>query len=613
MTTAEQPVVSCAADVDRADDASTVAAGAAQAAGSGNTHLEWSGLRELVEAWIVDDPDPSDRAELRALLDRGAGGELTDRFRGGLRFGTAGLRGPLGAGPSRMNVATVRRASAGFAAYLAGSVPEAAKTGVVIGYDARHGSKRFADETARVISGSGLRVWRLPGQLPTPLLGFAVRHLGCAAGVMITASHNPAKYNGYKAFLGNGAQIAPPADSEISAAIDRVGPLGDVPLGGLGEPIGEKIVGEYLDAVMSALPRVDAHDITTVYTPLHGVGRGVLLAAFARAGFPAPNVVPMQGDPDPDFPTVPKPNPEEPGALDMAIAEARTVGADLVLANDPDADRLAVAIPAGAEPGGWRILRGDELGVLLGDFLLTHAAHPEHALVATTVVSSSLLGHLARAAGAGYVETLTGFKWIMHDSGARCEQFIFGYEQALGYAVNDVVRDKDGISAALLVTSVAAAAKLQGRTIADRLDEIACRFGVYATDEFSLELPGAAGAGRIRRIMDALRRSPPLALLGACVTEVDDAATGIRRTADGREAPWELPRSDVLVWRAGERIRVVVRPSGTEPKLKIYLQVVRAVADPGDLTQARRSAASELTHLRSDVHALLLSSEAVTQ
>ena len=513
-----------------------------------------------------------------------------------------------------MNVATVRRASAGLAAYLAGSVPGAAAAGVVIGYDARHGSERFADETARVMSGAGLRVLRLPGQLPTPLLGFAVRHLGCAAGVMITASHNPAADNGYKVFLGNGAQIAPPADTEISAAIDRVGPLRNVPLGGLGDPVGEQVIGEYLDAVMSALPRVDAHDITTVYTPLHGVGRGVLLAAFARAGFPAPHVVAMQGDPDPDFPTVPKPNPEEPGALDLAIAQARTVGADLVLANDPDADRLAVAVPAGDAPGGWRILRGDELGALLGAFLLTHTLDLERALVATTVVSSSLLGHLAHAAGAQYVETLTGFKWIMHDSAARSEgHFIFGYEQALGYAVNDVVRDKDGISAALLVTSLAAGAKLKGRTIADHLDDIACRFGLYTTQEFSLELPGEAGAERLRRIMDALRRSPPTALLDLPITEVDDASTGIRRMTDGREAPWELPRSDVLVWRAGRRIRVVIRPSGTEPKLKVYLQVVLAVADRDALTAIRRRGASELGRLESDVHALLLVIEAVNR
>jgi len=567
----------------------------------------------VVEAWIADDPDPGDQAELRGLLERGAGSELADRFRGDLHFGTAGLRGPLRAGPSGMNVATVRRASAGLAAYLVASVANSVQKGVVIGHDARHGSERFAQETARVISGAGLRVLRLPGRLPTPLLGFAVRQLGCAAGVMITASHNPAGDNGYKVFLGDGAQIAPPADDEISLAIDRVGPLIAVSLGEGGERVGEEIVDEYLDAVISALPLVDAREITTVYTPLHGVGRGVLLAAFDRVGFPAPHVVAAQGDPDPDFPTVPKPNPEEPGALDLALADARNVGADLVIANDPDADRLAVAIPSDAEPSGWRILRGDELGALLGEFLLTHRSDPGHALVASTIVSSSLLGHLAHAVGATYVETLTGFKWIMHDSAARPDrQFIFGYEQALGYSVNDVVRDKDGISAALLIAAIAAEAKRDGRSIADRLDDIAGRFGLYATDEFSLELPGATGAERTVRIMDALRRSPPAALLGLAVTEVDDASTGIRRTADGHETSLHLPPSDVLVWRAGQRVRVVVRPSGTEPKLKIYFQLVLPVEELGDLAAARQSAASELGRLKRDVHSLLLTPEPVT-
>jgi phosphomannomutase len=562
---------------------------------------------DVVEAWIADDPFAHDQAELRALLGAGAMGELAQRFEGGLHFGTAGLRGRLGAGPSRMNVATVRRASAGLAAYLASSVPGAATAGVVIGCDARHGSRRFADETAMVMSGAGLRVLRLPGQLPTPVLGFAVRHLGCAAGVMITASHNPAQDNGYKVFLGNGAQIAPPADGEISSAIDRVGALREVPLGGPGEAVGEpEIVGAYLDAVISALPRLDAHEISTVYTPLHGVGRGVLLAAFARAGFPAPAVVAAQAEPDPDFPTVPRPNPEEPGVLDLAIAQARAVGAELVLANDPDADRLAVAVPALSQHGGWRILDGDELGVLLGDFLLAHTSDPRDAVVASTVVSSSLLGRLAETAGAQYVETLTGFKWIMHDTAARAGgRFVFGYEQALGYAVNDVVRDKDGISAALLVAGIAAAARRQGRTIADRLDEIACRFGLYATDEFALELPGRAGTEQIRQIMAALRDSPPVTLLGLPVTEVDDATTRTRRTSDGRETPWQLPQSDVLVWRAGDRLRVVVRPSGTEPKLKVYLQVVLDVPSADAVPAVRRTGAEQLIRLGREVHARL--------
>ncbi|MGA2925796.1 MAG: phospho-sugar mutase [Solirubrobacteraceae bacterium] len=575
---------------------------------SSKTRPDGGGLVEVVEAWIADDPDPRCRAELRALLDADAHGELADRFRGSLRFGTAGLRGPLGAGPSRMNVATVRRASAGLAAYLAAAVPGAAGAGVVVGYDARHGSERFADETARVISGSGLRVLRLPGRLPTPVLAFAVRHLGCAAGVMITASHNPRQDNGYKVFLGDGAQIVPPADNQISAAIDKVWPLAEVPLGDLGEPVGGGIVGDYLEAITAALPATKARDIEVVYTPLHGVGRDVLLAAFERAGFPAPRVVRLQGDPDPDFPTVPKPNPEEAGALDLAIAEARTIGADLVLANDPDADRLAIAIPSAGQPGGWRVLRGDELGVLLGDFLLSRTADRGHALVVTTVVSSSLLGRLAHAAGAQYVETLTGFKWIMHDS-AACPDgcFLFGYEEALGYAVNNVVRDKDGISAALLVAGIAAEAKRLGRTIADRLDDVACRFGLHATDQFFLELPGEAGEQRISQLMAALRSSPPSELLGLAVTEVDDAAAGTRRTADGRVVNLDLPPADVLVWRAGECARVVVRPSGTEAKLKVYLEIVHPVGELGDVVAAKNLAASDLRRLKRDLRDLLVS------
>jgi phosphomannomutase len=570
------------------------------------------GLIERVEAWIADDPDPGDQAELRALLDRDAHGELEDRFAGSLQFGTAGLRGHLGAGPARMNVATVRQATAGLAAYLTASVPGSSQAGVVLGHDARHGSKRLAQETARVMSGAGIRVLRLPGELPTPVLAFAVRHLGCAAGVMITASHNPPQDNGYKVFLGHGAQIAPPADREISAAIGTVGRLAAVPLGGLGETVGDDIIDDYLGAVIGALPTVRAHDIAVVYTPLHGVGRGVLLAAFAQAGFAPPQVVAAQGEPDPDFPTLPKPNPEEPGALDLAIAQARTVDADLVLANDPDADRLAVAVPCAGEPAGWRVLRGDEVGALLGDFLLCRTPDPHIALVVSTVVSSSLLGRLAHCAGATYVETLTGFKWIMHDSAAHAEgRLLFGYEEALGYAVNDIVRDKDGISAALVVAGIAAEAKREGRTVTDRLDDIARRFGLYATSQFFLELPGNAGAQRIGEIMAALRRTPPAELLGHAVTEIADGADGTRRGGDGHEARLGLPRSDLLVWHAGARIRVVIRPSGTEPKLKIYLQVVAPAGELSDIPAARRSCGDELRRLTAAVRILLADGERV--
>ena len=559
-------------------------------------------LVEVVEAWIAEDPDPACGTELRALLDAGDNEELHRRFRDSLHFGTAGLRGPVRAGPSGMNLATVRRASAGLATYLAGAVPHALSSGVVIGCDARHGSQRFADQAARVFSGAGFRALRLPGQLPTPLLAFAVRHLACAAGVMVTASHNPPQDNGYKVYLGDGAQIVPPADEAISTAIGRVGPLSRVRLGGPGEPVGTDIVSDYLAAIIAALPPSPSHDINTVYTPLHGVGRDVLLAGFDRAGFPAPHVVAAQGSPDPDFPTLPKPNPEEAGALDLAIADARAIAADLVLANDPDADRLAVAIPDGARPGGWRVLRGDEVGALVGDYLLARTSAPEHTIAVTTIVSSGLLRRLADAAGVAYAETLTGFKWIMHDSAARSGlRFLFGYEEAIGYAVNDIVRDKDGISAALLVAGIAAEAKQQGRTLADRLDDIARRFGLYATREFSLELPGEAGEAHMGQVMATLRAVPVPELAGCAVTEVDDVAAGTRRHADGHIDKLTLPPSDVLVWRCGEKARVVVRPSGTEPKLKVYLQVVVPVGPSGDVPAATAVAERRLGRLNADL------------
>ena len=570
-------------------------------------------LLDVARAWIADDPDPAGRAELEQLITAGADTDLAGRFATDLRFGTAGLRGPLGAGPSRMNVATVRRATAGLAAYLTASVPDAAIQGVVIGCDARHQSGRFADETARVLSGAGLRVLRLPGQLPTPLLAFAVRHLGCAAGVMITASHNPPQDNGYKVYLGHGAQIAPPADLEISAAIRAVGPVVEIALGDRGEQLGSEITAAYLDAIISALPSCAAHDIKVAYSPLHGVGGRVLLAAFEQAGFAPPHVVATQADPDPDFPTLPKPNPEEPGVLDLAIHEARTVGADLVLANDPDADRLAVAVPDDTEPSGWRILRGDEVGALLGDRLLRGDRDPGDCVVASTVVSSSLLGELARAAGAPYVETLTGFKWIMHDTAARTDlHFLFAYEEAIGYAVNAVVRDKDGISAALLVAGIAAEARLRGQTLAGRLDDISCRFGLYVTEQFHLELPGETGHRQIAEIMAGLRATPPPHLLGEAITEIDDLSTGIRHLADGEPHALELPHSDVLIWRAGARVRVVVRPSGTEPRLKIYLQLVVPSAQLDDLAASKREAAEHLIELRDELETLLESVALVT-
>ena len=523
-------------------------------------------LRARSERWIADDPDPDARAELRALLERDATDELAERFAHGLSFGTAGLRGPLGAGPARMNVATVRGASAGLARYVLDAVEGAADAGIVVGHDARHGSARFAAEAAAVFSGAGLRTRRLPPLAPTPLLAFAVRQLGCAAGVMVTASHNPPRDNGYKVYLGDG-----------------------------GDALGDEVAEAYLRAILGALPASEARALQIAYTPLHGVGAKLCLEAFARAGFTDPHVVAEQADPDPDFSTVQRPNPEEPGTLDLGLAEARRTGADVLLANDPDADRLAVAIPEG---GDWRVLHGDEIGALLADFLLERAARPEQALLVTTIASSTLLARMAEASGARYAETLTGFKWIMRAVAAAPEhRLVLGYEEALGYAVFDGVRDKDGISAALVIAQLAAHERQAGRTLADRLEAIAARFGRHATAPIALELTGAGGRAAMRGIIARVRERPPAVLLGRPLTCVDDVATGVRRHADGREEPLELPRSDVLVLRA-EGARVVIRPSGTEPKLKVYLEVVV----DGD----RRAAADALARLRAEVESVMV-------
>ncbi|HEX3389069.1 MAG TPA: phospho-sugar mutase, partial [Streptosporangiaceae bacterium] len=423
-------------------------------------------LTEQARAWIADDPDAADRAELQDLLDTAARGDpaggapgqaaaadLADRFGGRLEFGTAGLRGAMGAGPNRMNRAVIRAATAGLARWLREHRPPG--TGVVLGWDARHRSAEFAGEAAGVLTGAGLPVHLLPGRSPTPLLAFAIRHLSASAGVMITASHNPPADNGYKLYLGDGVQIIPPVDAEIAAAIRSPGPLSAIPLGPAGGPLiiqhGDEIAQAYLDAILAASPGVPppagrVRDVRMVYTPLHGVAGPLMLRAIDRAGYPPPYVVPGQAVPDPDFPTVSFPNPEEPGALDLALADARRLEADLVLASDPDGDRLAVAVPDPAAEGGWRKLTGDQVGGLLGAFVLDATADqadqaaPDQRLAATTVVSSSLLSKVAAEAGVQYVETLTGFKWIVraadHRPGTR---FVFGYEEALGYAVGNVV------------------------------------------------------------------------------------------------------------------------------------------------------------------------------
>lgn len=539
------------------------------------------------QAWLAEDPDSRTRDELTRVVaaveagDADAQADLADRFRGTLEFGTAGLRGALGAGPNRMNRVVVIRAAAGLASYL---LEEGAEPGtpVVIGYDARHDSDVFARDTAEVMAGAGLRPLLLPRPLPTPLLAFAIRELGCAAGVMVTASHNPPQDNGYKVYLGDGSQIVPPADTGIAERISAVGTLASVPRVPLettkGRVLDEGIIDAYLDTV-AAIAGDGPRDLAIVYTPLHGVGGGALPTVLETAGFDAPTIVAEQELPDPDFPTVSFPNPEEPGAIDRAVALAERTGADLVVANDPDADRCALAVPAGPD-GGWRMLRGDEVGALLADHLLKTG---RTGVYATSIVSSSLLGTMATAAGQRYAETLTGFKWI-----GRLPDLAFGYEEALGYCVDPAnVADKDGVSAALMLCEIAAAAKAEGRGLTDLLDDIAVAHGLHATDQLSVRVTDLS---LIAAAMERLRTRPPTTLGGAEVTSVEDLTRG---SAD-------LPPTDGLRYRTADGSRVVVRPSGTEPKLKCYLEVVVPVAD-ADVDAARAVAAERLAGLRADI------------
>jgi len=626
-------------------------------------------LRATAKGWIADDPDPGDRAELRALLDRafadgerdaeagtgrnaGTGAdagtdedaeaiaELRDRFADRLHFGTAGLRGAVAAGPNRMNRAVVRAATAAVAGWLAG--PGSAgrdsgtqrgggaqgghRDGVAVGCDARHRSAEFADEVAGVLAGAGIAVHMLPRPCPTPLLAFAVRHLGTAAGVMITASHNPAADNGYKLYLSDGAQVIPPVDAEIEKRIAGLGPLAQIPVAAAGSPLitrhGDEIAQAYLTAVVAAAagsPGPSAGPgpgLSVVYTPMHGVAGQLMLRALRLAGFAAPHMVAAQAEPDPDFPTVAFPNPEEPGALDLALADARRLGADLVVASDPDGDRLAVAVP---DPvAGWRVLTGDQVGALLGASLIRASliranliraslirasllertadqAAPEALLVASTVVSSTMLAKIAAAAGVRYAETLTGFKWIARAAdGVPGARFVFGYEEALGYAVGDVVRDKDGFGAALAMLRLAEAAKSAGRSVLDVYDDLERAHGVHLTSQLTLRTADQA------HVMSRLRSAPPEAFGGEPVSGRTDLA---QDAAGGGGAGAAVPRADVLIYRLPGG-RVVLRPSGTEPKIKCYIEIVELLGGRS-LAAARAAAADRLAPLRSALEALL--------
>jgi phosphomannomutase len=552
---------------------------------------------------------------------------LRDRFADRLHFGTAGLRGVVAAGPNRMNRAVVRAATAAVASWLLGPGSGARgrgaqrdrRVGVAVGCDARHRSAEFAEEVAGVLAGAGIAAHVLPLPCPTPLLAFAVRHLGAAAGVMVTASHNPAADNGYKLYLSDGAQVIPPADAEIEQLIAGLGPLSQVPVAGAGSPLitrhGDEVARAYLDAVVAAaagpVPLGPGRtELNIVYTPMHGVAGPLMLRALRQAGFAAPHLVAAQAEPDPDFPTVAFPNPEEPGALDLALADARRLGADLVLASDPDGDRLAVAVPdpagtpTSAGGSGWRVLTGDQLGALLGASLLERTAGeaegkaaPQARLVASTVVSSTLLSKIAAAAGVRYAETLTGFKWIARAAdGVPGARFVFGYEEALGYAVGDVVRDKDGIGAALAMLRLAETAKSEDRSVLEVYDDLERALGVHLTSQLTLRTADQA------HVMTRLRSAPPAAFGSEPVCDLVDLGRG--GAADG--TPTVVPRADVLIFRL-PGARVVLRPSGTEPKIKCYIEITEPLAGRS-LGAAREAAAGRLAPLLSALEAMLAAS-----
>ena len=543
-------------------------------------------LARAIASWTEQDPDPQTRRQVEDLLaaadvgDAAAIAELVDAFSGRLEFGTAGLRGALGAGPSRMNRVVVGQAAAGLATYLLDHDLAGGK--VIIGFDARRNSDVFAKDTAEIMSGAGFQAMITPGPLPTPVVAFGIRHFGCVAGVVVTASHNPPQDNGYKVFLGDGSQIVQPADVEISSRIDEVAKhsLYDVPRSDSYSVLGDDVVAAYVNRLTALVPPDAPRELHWVYTPLHGVGGSLVERAVAACRFPPAHVVTEQANPDPSFPTVAFPNPEEPGAIDLALRSAQQTGADLVIANDPDADRCAIAAVIDTQ---WRMLRGDELGVLLGEDALRRGVRGTYAC---SIVSSSLLSVIAAAYDQPFVYTLTGFKWI-----GRVPGLAYGYEEAIGYCVDpETVRDKDGISALIRVLTLAADLKADGLSVADRLDEIARRYGVYETDQMSVRVPNLKIIGAA---MARLRAHPPRMLAGQRLSIVD--------LAQGSD---ELPPSDAVLI-TGETIKVVVRPSGTEPKLKCYLEAHLPVSRSLDLSTARAEARTILKTIRSEMSAAL--------
>jgi phosphomannomutase len=544
-----------------------------------------SSLSDRAREWIDADPDPDTRAELEAVVDSGDESELTSRMDTVLTFGTAGIRGEVGAGPGRMNRAVVIRTTYGLAAYLGETTRP-----VIVGFDARPTSRQFAEDTAGVLAAAGIAVRYFPTVTPTPLVAFAAKHLGAAAAVVVTASHNPPADNGYKVYGPDAVQIVAPVDEAIQSEIESAPGAKDVPRavdvfsGGspLVEVVPDDLVDAYWKEVSSTRSRSTGSDLQIVYTPMHGVGRDVLFDVMRRAEHAGIRAVPEQAEPDGTFPTVDFPNPEEPGALDLALAMAKETDADLILANDPDADRLAVVVP---HQGRWRSLSGNEVGSLLGDYVLRHDTGGGPAIVSSSIVSSPMLALLAAAHGAHHESTLTGFKWIARAGRALEEagegRFVFGYEEALGYTIGSTVRDKDGMSAALFFTDLVADLADEGKTTMDRLYDLWSEHGLWVSSQTSIVRPGMEGVESLRGAINRLADDPPALVADLSVTDVTDFRTG-----GERRPPW-LGDQELIELRFGDSGRLLVRPSGTEPKLKIYVDLTEPLGpDPDSQQQA---------------------------
>lgn len=558
-----------------------------------------SDLIDRARSWISQDPDPQTRAELEAVIEAGDTAELEERMNTELEFGTAGIRGKVGAGPGRMNRAVVMRTTYGLARFLESNAAADGPGRVVVGFDSRPSSPQFAEDTAGVLAAAGIPVLFFPEYTPTPIVAYAAKHLVAAAAVVVTASHNPPADNGYKVYGSRASQIVSPTDIAIQEGIDEAPGANEIPrvenpfAGGsdLIARVPENILDCYWEEVASTRSRTSGSDLEIVYTPIHGVGKKTLFEVMRRAGHEEIVAVPEQSEPDGTFPTVEFPNPEEAGALDLALDLARSRDADLVIANDPDADRFAAVIPVAGE---WRPLSGNEVGVLLGDYLLRYDPDPGSAIVASSIVSSPMLASIAQAYGATHTQTLTGFKWIVkaglaleEDNGGR---FVYGYEEALGYTVGSTVRDKDGISAALLFIDLVADLRDEGKTMVDRLHELWRRHGLWVSEQTSLVRAGPEGAEAMRRAIAGLGSNPPEEVDKIPVTEVVD----YRKNADARP-PW-LGAQDLIELTLGEQGRILVRPSGTEPKLKIYVDLCEreAGSDPDATFRVVRQRAADL-------------------